>query len=147
MSTKTAKPLKAGDQIHVLAGGVLFFGEALRRGDSITVTQRQIDEQRDTVGNSWADDLSEAAQLNRWGEVRLGFGPWPADLHTWLHGSPEWQEERESARQRAWRIESPTERAAARAKVEEEFGAAPSTSKTINKAPTTSDHPSGNASR
>ncbi|GAA3743918.1 hypothetical protein GCM10022239_19180 [Leifsonia bigeumensis] len=143
----TARALAAGDEIHVLAGGLLIFGLALKRGDTLTVTQRQIDGQTDTVGNNWTRDLSDEAQLERWREIRLGFGPFPDDLRRWLYGSPQWAVEREAARQRAWAIIDPVERAAAREAVEIEYGPGLPTSRTLNAAPAAQQRPSGNRGR
>lgn len=147
-NTTTTRPLSPGDEIHVVAEhGVLLFGGAYKRGDTLTVSQKQIDSQRDREGRSWADDLSDAGQLARWNEIRLGFGPWPENTARWVHGSPQWAEEREAARKRAWAVIDPAERAEARERVEEEFGKAPSTSRTLNSASSAPQRPSGNVNR
>jgi len=148
LKSPTAHPLKAGETIHVLAGGLLIFGWAYKRGDEITVTQKQLDGTRDRNDNSWADDISETAQLDRWNEQRIGIGAWPEGLGKWTYGAPDWQEQREAARKRAWAILHPEERAAALHAVEQEFGKAPVTSVTLNAAPARAlINPTGNASR
>lgn len=125
--TTTALPLRAGDQLHVLAGGLLLWGEALRRGDVLTVTQEQIDR------SPWTADLSEAAQLARWGTVRLGIGPWPEGLPLWGEvGDPVWTEARERARQEAYRQPTAEQRDAALREVQRIYGPAAPTSRTLS---------------
>jgi hypothetical protein len=121
--------------LHVLSGGLLLFGEARKRGDVLTVTQRDIDAQRDREGRSWCDDLSEAAQLDRWGSIRLGLGPWPEDLAVWTEvGDPVWVEHRERARREAYSQPTAEARDAAVREVRRIYGEAPSTSRTLNAA-------------
>lgn len=134
--TKTTSdpiPVSVGDVLHVLCGGLLAFGLALKRGDVITVTGEMVQSTIDRNGDSWCSDLSEAGQLARWGDVRFGLGAWPQDLMPWLPGSPEAFEAREEARKRAHRLEDPHERAEALAEVQRVFGSAP-TSRTLNSA-------------
>ena len=126
-------PAKPGDLIHILAGGLLCFGGAYKRGDVIRLTADDIEGTRDRLGDSWCDDLSDSAQIRRWGEPRFGIGPWPEDLMPWLPGSPEAFEAREEARARAHRLEDPQARAEAVAEVARRFGPAP-TSRTLNRA-------------
>ena len=73
MTTTDNEPIKAeaGMVLHVLAGGVLCFGGAFRRGDVIRLSEEDVEGTRDRNGDSWLDDLSETAQLARWGEVRI----------------------------------------------------------------------------
>lgn len=131
MTTKT-RPLKAGDRIHILAArGVLLFGLALRRGDELEVTQAQLDSSRDRLDRSWCDDVSENAQRDRWGEVRIGLGPWPEDTPKLVPGSVEHAEAREAARRAAWAITNPEERAAALQRVSEDYGPLGATSRTV----------------
>lgn len=132
MTTKS-NGAKAGAKIHFL-DATTTFGFVFNRGDEIVLTADNIEMATDKNGVSWLDDLSEDAQVARWGRVRIGLGPWPESAAKWFYGDPEWAELREQARKRAWRA-FPEDRAAALAAVEEEFGPAPSTSKTLNRAP------------
>ena len=134
MTTDNPIPAKPGDTIHVLCGGILAFGLALRRGHSLTLTGEQVASTIDLNGNSWLDDVSDAGQLARWGDIRFGFGPFPADLLPWVPGSRDHTEARERARKAAHRLDDPQARAEALAEVARKFGAAP-TSRTTNEAP------------
>lgn len=130
----TAKPrrLQPGEHFHVLSPrGALIAGAAYRRGDTLTLTAEQIESQRDRLGNSWADDVSEAGQLARWGEVRIGLGPWPEDTPKLLPGSVEHSEAREAARRAAHALQNPDTRLAALRAVEADFGPSPATSRTV----------------
>lgn len=81
-----------------------------------------------TTGRSWLDTVDDPGS-------RVQRGQWPASEPRWTFGDPQWAEEREEARKRAWSLQDPEERAAARAAVEAEYGPAPSTSKALNSAP------------
>jgi hypothetical protein len=127
------RPAQVGDTIHVLCGGVLVLGLALRRGHSLVLTEEDIAGTRDRLGDSWCDDLSDAGQLARWGDIRFGFGPFPADLLPYVPGSRDHTEARERARKSAHRLADPQAKAEALAEVTRRFGDAP-TSTTINAA-------------
>ena len=127
-------PVAPGEILHVLAGGILAFGIAWRRGDTFTLTPEMVASTVDLAGHTWLDDLSEAAQVRRWGAPRFGIGPWPEDLHSWLPGTRDQAEARETARLAAHRLEDPRERMHALREVERTYGSQ-STSKTINSAP------------
>ena len=58
-------PAWPGDMLHVLAGA------AWRKGSEFRLTAEDVEGTRDRNGDSWLDDLSETAQLARWGEVRI----------------------------------------------------------------------------
>lgn len=126
-------PAKPGDLLHILAGGILVFGNAYRRGDVIELTAEMIASTIDLNGNSWLDDLSESAQIRRWGQPRVGLGVFPPEMHPWLPGTRDWAEARELARRAAHRLEDPRERVAALREVERTYGS-PTTSKTLNAA-------------
>jgi hypothetical protein len=132
MTTDQARPVSVGDTLHVLAGGVLVFGNAWKRGDAFTLTPRMVESTLDINGDSWLDDLSEAGQLSRWGSVKFGLGPFPADLHPWIPGSRDEAEAMELARKAAWRLDDPRERAEALAELDRVFGH-PETSTTISR--------------
>lgn len=142
-ATDTVQP---GDIIHgldegglAIARSVNIFGQAsviLRRGDELVVDQEMIDASRDRDGNvTWpALVLDEAAQVEKWGTVRLRAGRAPADLRPWVHGSALWRDMRERARREAHALPSAEARADALAEVERVYGAAPVTSTTLNQA-------------
>jgi hypothetical protein len=126
-----------GSQIHALHTGLtLATGDTtgsvvLLRGQVFTVTDALLAANRDRLGQCFLDDLSDAAQINRWGRVMLSAGPSPADLTPWEPGGPEHAEAREEARKAAWGLSTQHERAEALAAVQARYGAAPLTSKTI----------------
>ncbi|MFE6255134.1 hypothetical protein [Agromyces sp. NPDC057865] len=138
-NTKTKLPVSPGDQIHFLqphSFGISdswLAGEYMaRRGETVTITDAIIEQSIDREGNSWlalADDPD--AQVARWGRVVFGIGPWPEAEPVLVPGSVEWTEAREIARKAAWSLQDPEARAAARRKVTEDFGAAPTTSSTL----------------
>ncbi|RKE60513.1 hypothetical protein [Microbacterium sp. AG238] len=139
--------VQPGDVVHSLDEGgiaiarsVNIFGQAsviLRRGDELVVDEEMIDASRDRHGNvTWpALVLDEAAQIEKWGTVRLRAGRAPADLRPWTHGSALWRDMRERARREAHALPTAEARADALAQVERVYGAAPSTATTLNKAP------------
>ena len=133
-TTDNPIPAKSGDLLHILAGGILVFGNAYRRGDVIELTDEMIASTIDMNGNSWLDDISESAQTRRWGQPRFGIGPWPEDLHPWLPGTRDLADARELARKAAHQLLDPRERVAALREVERTYGS-PTTSKTLNAAP------------
>ncbi len=93
---------------------------------------------RDLRGNSWLEDLSEEAQLQRWGAVKLGIGPWPDGLPAWVEvGDPTWVEQYAAARAVAYARPTQAERDEALRELRQRFGAPPTTSRTIA-APTSS---------
>lgn len=134
MTTDTIKA-GPGDLLHVLVSGTTAFGWVWSRGDSILLNPEQVELTRDRDGRSWLDDLSEDAQIRRWGRPRFGIGPWPAELHRWTPGSPEAEVAREDARRLAWSHDDPRVREQALAEVDQIFGPAPTTSRTTNAAP------------
>ncbi len=125
-------PAKPRDVLHVLSGGVLAFGIALRRGDTIQLSAAMVASTMNAEGHSWLDDISEAGQVKRWGEVRFGLGPWPEGLHKWLapHDAV-WLDEFNSAREDALRQPTEAQRHAALAEVKARFGDAPQSSRTL----------------
>lgn len=126
--TKSTTPkglASAGDILHVNVAGFTALGRVFRRGEEFTLTEEDIASTIDRNGGSWID--SELARP----DGRVGAGPWPEGAPRWTLGAPDWQEAREIARQAAWAEQDPAERARKRAEVELEFGAAPSTSRTI----------------
>jgi len=81
-------------------------GNALyRRGETLEVTADIIDASRDRHGNSWLDDLSENAQLDRWGKIRWMEGAAPEGQTPWTLGDAEAESlhrlEREKLKRRA----------------------------------------------
>lgn len=127
MSTITKTPLgklQTGDVVHFTTA-LPFGGDIRPRGTSITLTPQLIEGTIDRLGNSWLDEVDEPGS-------RIGRGPWPTDEPRWVYGSPDWSEEREAARRRAWAVIDPEERAAARAEVERVYGPAEATSRTLS---------------
>ncbi|MFD7872431.1 hypothetical protein ACFV3I_18255 [Microbacterium sp. NPDC059771] len=120
------------------------FGAAsvtLMRGDEILVDEEMLAADLDRHGRpGWSGVLhDEAAQLQRWGAVRLRPGRAPRDLESWTYGSALWAEAREQARREAHRLPTEQQRADALAEVHRRFGAAPTTSVTLNTAKTASE--------
>jgi hypothetical protein len=126
--TKSTTPkgfASAGDILHVNVAGFTALGRVFRRGEEFTLSADDIASTLDTNGESWIDN--ELARP----DGRVAAGPWPEGQPNWTFGSPDWAEAREIARQAAWAEGDPAERARKRAEVELQFGAAPSTSRTI----------------
>jgi len=131
----TDDPVAApGSEFHFLKTGIIWrakpaelFGTGSlvsQRGETFEITVAML-EASPWIGRYLGD---EAAQNEKWGEVRIGVGPFPSTASRWVRNSPDWEEAREAARLRAWAIADPEERAQARAAVEAEFGPAPTTS-------------------
>ena len=138
-------PVRPGDEIHALkaglhvhtGGGFLASAHTTRAGETICLTAAMIDASRDTFGNSWMALIGDdAAQMERWGEVRFRLGRAPEGTPTWGEvGDADWRMQREEARQAAWAEADPDRRAAALRAVHEKFGPAPVTSTIINATP------------
>ncbi|MBT2485636.1 MULTISPECIES: hypothetical protein [unclassified Microbacterium] len=138
-------PVRPADTFHALKTGVTisvgngFMSTAhiTKAGENIIVTQNMIDASRDTFGNSWMSLLGDdAAQIERWGEVRFRLGRAPEGTPTWgAVGDSDWREQREDARKAAWAEADPERRAAALQTVHERFGPAPLTSTIISSTP------------
>lgn len=140
MTEKKKTADENGLTIHIFRTGLTYpraggeFGghsEVGRRGQVIDLTPQDVEASRDRAGNSlWS--LSPQEQRDRWGEQRFGIGPWPDGEDVFVRGSVEWAEAREAARREAWQAPA-SQRRAALADVEEKFGPAPVTSKTLER--------------
>jgi hypothetical protein len=87
-----------GTVVHAL-GAISLCGYALRRGDSLKLTRELVELTLDKHGNSFlslADD--EDAQVEKYGELKFGLGPFPSHLKPWTKGSPEEDLERDRRR-------------------------------------------------
>lgn len=135
-------PVRPADTFHCLTtGATIATGQGLlstahitKAGENIIVTQNMIDASYSASGRSWMALIGDdAAQLAKWGEVRFRLGRAPEDVQTWTqYGDSDWREQREQARQAAWAEPNPDRRAAALRAVHQKFGAAPTTSVTLN---------------
>lgn len=140
-----------GAQFHCLHSGApsisagSFAPIQPRRGQSIEITETMLAESQDREGVSWLSIIAdEQAQLRRWGVVYFAPGAAPADLAPWEHGDAEWAEAREQARREAWAVTNGRERIAALKAVEDQFGPAPTTSRTTAMF---TEHPTERAAR
>lgn len=63
---------------HMLVDGITFAGRVWYAGQTVRFPAggRAYEESKDRNGNSWLDDLSDKAQLKRFGRVVLKLGPW-----------------------------------------------------------------------
>lgn len=144
-AASAALPVAPGDEIHVLVtgvsistgGGFTASAHTSRAGETICLTAAMIDASRDTFGNSWMSLIGDdAAQVERWGEVRFRLGRAPEGTPTWgAVGDSDWREQREDARKAAWAEADPVRRAAALQDVHDRFGPAPVTSTILNTTP------------
>lgn len=111
-----------------VSGEAFPFSVVLERGKTFVVTSSALDRARDRFGNPTGIALAadEAAQLRKWGEVRLRVGTPGDDFQPWRHpGSAEWGRARSEAIERAYVLRG-DERAAALAEVNRVFGGPPS---------------------
>lgn len=104
-----------------VAGGTPQGGILLYQGQTVTLSAEQVEATRDRMGNSWLD-LTPEEQVRRWGMQIFGLGPAPEGLA--FAGDDESYQYRAGlrAREYARAISDPAERAAALAKVREEYG-------------------------
>ena len=104
---------QAGETWHVLTTGANFAGRILSRGDEFQPTAEQISSTFDRIGSS---------PLSSWGTPDSGIqpGPFPRSEPVLVHGSVEWEEQRQAAIQRAKRSEDPD---AAFAEIRKTYGA------------------------
>ena len=102
MTTTTAKksPLRAGDQVHWIAHGPAIgtrrndvhgaFTHLGERGSVITLTDEILEVNRGLDGSSLFDVVDDdAAQIVRWGEVKIRRGPAPEGITWYIPGSHE----------------------------------------------------------
>lgn len=109
-----------------------FHASVLSWGADLIVTDEIRELSKDRNGSSWLDLLGdEAGQIKRWGKVVFVEGPWPDDVPRLQPGSLDFYDARETARQAAWKISDPEERAAALAQVNAEFGPPLPSNKTL----------------
>lgn len=126
----TPEPLNVGDQFHVRVPTTIrtadTFGSAhvFPRGATLTVSEELVRANTNARGQSWISIIHDTdAQIAKWGEVRFGVGPFPADAETWGQpGDRDWHDQRAAARDAAHALISPAERAAALAEVQRRFG-------------------------
>lgn len=134
---------RAGEQVHArvtgttLATGGPYGGTVLMRGQTFTVTDAMLELSKNRFGQYSGVALvhEPEAQIEKYGEMRFAPGPAPADLDPWTPGTAEWRVAREQARREAWALPTAEGRRAALAEVQRRFGAAPSTTTTLNQAP------------
>jgi hypothetical protein len=120
-----------GTKIHALQAIVLC-DVALRRGDTLILTQKMIDLTINVNGKSFlsiADD--EEAQIEKWGQVKFGLGEFPKGVSPFVAGSADEDVERERRRQIAWSNTNEEERRAELRAIRDEFGSA-KTSRTLH---------------
>lgn len=123
----TETTLQPGDFIHAL-DDLTAFSFVWPRGSTVELTAERIASTFNRLGQSWLADLSEEAQLRRWGRVRVGVGPWPEGVDPLTPGSVEHQLARDAARREAHAQPTQRLRDAAMREVTTRFGAAPTTS-------------------
>ena len=123
-----------GATFHWLRSGVIWrakpaamFGTASEisaRSQTVVITAAMLE------ASPWLNTYlgDPEAQIEKWGEVRIGVGPFPEGTSRYIRGDADWAEAREFARRAAWAETDPERQAAARAAVEAEFGPAPTTS-------------------
>lgn len=129
-----------GSSFHWLTSGTLYrtrkadpghldfssMSEVSKRGQTVVITEAMLQ------ACSWLDLLGdEQGQLERWGEIRIAPGDWPADLPTWTPGTREQEEAYDTARREAWGRPVGPERDAALTELRRVWGNGPSTSRTI----------------
>lgn len=132
--------VQPGDVVHAVSTGLSIHRNSslwggtppltLTRGDSFVVTEEMIEAAKDRHGRpGWPSLVNDPErQLARWGRIHLAPGPTPEGMRPWTHGDADWAEQREQARQAAWKEPGPERRAAALQRVTEIYGPAPTTS-------------------
>jgi hypothetical protein len=128
-NTKTATP---GTRFHWLQSGMTFSLDASlsgasaisQRGQTVTLTQKLLDANRNRYGETFLDLIyDEAAQVKRWGSIVMAPGEAPEDLTPWTPNSPEETAARDDARRLAYAITDGIERQKALKAVSERFPA------------------------
>lgn len=124
--------IKPGDVIHFHSGitycqyvGEFPTGVVSKRGDEVTVTVEMLHANTDRLGNlaTWLLEAHDPdAQIRRWGQQRVGVGPWPEGLLTTVPGTPEHEDARRRAVRAAYSIGDARGRQAALGQIEEKFG-------------------------
>lgn len=76
----TEYPRGVPDCITILAGSLTFNGSVHGRGDRIQLTGKVIASTVDRSGHSFLSDLSDEAQITRWGRVMLAPGDCSEEL-------------------------------------------------------------------
>ena len=88
----TEHALKPGDQFTLLGSLTLptggFSAQVFHRGKVVTVTDDLIQRTKDRHGYSWLSDVSEEAQMARWGKLLIAIGDQSGDVLWWNSGNP-----------------------------------------------------------
>ncbi|MDN3443732.1 hypothetical protein [Microbacterium sp. APC 3901] len=140
-----ALSIRPGDEFHVLRTGIsiatgrglLSAAHQTTAGETIIATAEMIAASFSASGRSWMSIIGDdAAQFDRWGEIRFRPGRAPEDIQRWNEwGDGQWSELREQARKEAWAQPTAEARADALAAVEKKFGPAAPTSTIISTSP------------
>jgi hypothetical protein len=69
-------------EIHFLDDGITSNGRVWEKGQTVqyVIGGRAYNETKDRNGRTWLEHLSHNEQLQRWGRIRVGFGPYPLAL-------------------------------------------------------------------
>lgn len=123
-----------GEVFHVLEPFTLASGfnstsasRIVKRGETITITQKHVDASRDRNGRSWLEEAMAPGAVS----TRIAPGPWPSGKAPWRVGDRNWADAREQARLEAWA--QPTEELQHEAlrEVHRKFGPSAPTNQTI----------------
>lgn len=124
--------IKPGDVVHFLSDltycqqvGQFPAGVVAKRGDEVTITDELLEANTNRLGNlaPWLLEAHDPdAQIRRWGQQRVGVGPWPKDLLTTAPATPEHEDARRRAVRAAYGIANESEREAALCEIKEKFG-------------------------
>lgn len=107
-------------------------GRTFAYGDELTLTDEIKQANRDRTGRSMFDFIDQGAdEYVRGGRAICRRGAWPEGVSRLQPGSYAFEQARSQALAEALAIADPAERGAARQRVEEEFGLAPTTSRTL----------------
>ena len=103
------------------------WSKVMQRGEEVVLTKPLILETVDRNGDSWLDLLDDlAAQSARWGSPQFTRDASMAPSTSWRWGDPDWEQQRDSARQQALSYpEGSEQRREAMAEVSGLFGGPP----------------------
>jgi hypothetical protein len=127
MTTPEKIAVQVGDKITALtpvtipnpAGGAA--GLNMQRGAVLTITESFVEDTKDRTGYTWLSDLSETAQINRWGEQRFIVGDASNRILWWEGDSSSAKIAFEHEMSNASRIADPEERAATVVAIRDKF--------------------------
>lgn len=107
--------------VHAVKSGITIAGFVLRRGETITLTESQVEDTFDRHGVSYLD-MSNEDQIARWGAIKFQPGPAPEGMAAWQDDTAARADARDAERNDALQIVDRAKRMAKLKAIDEKYG-------------------------